>query len=80
MLRLVGHSSNAIGIANSTIVVCLLDHLINAGQLTKLEARGILTRASDELRPHRGVAAVGEALTIISNVSERLEQDTLDME
>jgi hypothetical protein len=75
MLSLVGHSPNGIGIANSTILACLLDHFINANRLTKSEARDILMRATDELTPHQKNVAVKDALDIISRISVRFEQN-----
>ncbi|MGZ3309256.1 MAG: hypothetical protein ACXU8R_12120 [Xanthobacteraceae bacterium] len=75
MANLIGHSPNGIGIANSVVLACLLDHLVNADHLTKSKVRGILMRATDELAPNRNNIAVKDALDIISKISVEFEKN-----
>lgn len=75
MDRLLGHTPNGMGIANSAILACLLEHLVINNHLSRSEVLGLLDRAHGELTPWTSMAPVNDARDIISKIAAGFAQD-----
>ena len=64
-MNLIGYSPNGLGVANGTIVMALLDHLLADGVLRPRDVRTILNKAVAELEPRQANVAVKDAISII---------------
>jgi len=63
MEKLLGHTPNGMGTANTLIMACLLDHFVTTGKLTRAEVAAIL----DHARGHLG----GRFANVISAIDAR---------
>ena len=59
--------SHGLAVANGTILMALLDHLISDGVMRPHDVRTVLSAALDDLRPRQNITSVKEAIGIIES-------------
>jgi hypothetical protein len=70
-MNFIGHSPAAASLANTTVLACLLDHMVINKKLSRAEVAGVLARARDELVPFDTTSSAVEASRIIEKILTR---------